>query len=305
MKTLEVLIQEYQQSHGTLPGLQGGLREEAFLQHIRASATREAQIRALKGADLGRPEDLCRADPFGPYEAAAALATAGEVEEAIWLCFMAAMVGHHEADGWRRLKVIYQQFDGRTLWSWANVSADPLGFRTWLLDNLERLLGADGVKRRRGNHRKFCSPDPRKRNNFADTVEAYVSLIAKWTSQRGWVAAVYRSSGGDPELAFDLMFKTLDPVKNFGRLGCFDFLTRLGHLGLARVEPRSPFLVGATGPAQGANRLFTGNSAQPTRREARQLDYLAGRLAKHLGVTMSVIEDALCCWNKAPDIVVL
>ena len=40
----------------------------------------------------------------------------------------------------------------------------------------------------------------------------------------------------------------MDTVQRFGRLGKFDFLTMLGKLGIAPIEPGITFLKGATGP---------------------------------------------------------
>jgi hypothetical protein len=47
-------------------------------------------------------------------------------------------------------------------------------------------------------------------------------------------------------------------VASFGRTARFDYLTMVGKLGLAGIEPGSTYMQGATGPFTGACLLFTG-----------------------------------------------
>jgi hypothetical protein len=83
-------------------------------------------------------------------------------------------------------------------------------------------------------------------------------------------------------------------VHRFGRLGRFDYLCMLGKLGLAEIEPGSPYLVGSSGPLKGAM-LMAGPKA------TADLDAQMARLARVLEVGMQSIEDALCNWQKKPE----
>ena len=87
-------------------------------------------------------------------------------------------------------------------------------------------------------------------------------------------------------------------VYGFGRLGNFDFLTMIGKLHLAPIEPGSVYLQGATGPLAGAKLLFHGNRAFPT--GAKRLGDRVDGLDSYLNVGKQVLEDSLCNWQKSP-----
>ena len=87
----------------------------------------------------------------------------------------------------------------------------------------------------------------------------------------------------------------------FGRLGRFDFLTMLGKLGIAPVQPGSAYLWhDASGPLAGAKLLLLGDADAKV--PARQLDAQLEDLDKHLKVGMQTLEDALCNWQKIREI---
>jgi hypothetical protein len=90
----------------------------------------------------------------------------------------------------------------------------------------------------------------------------------------------------------------MESVYRFGRLGKFDYLTMLGKLALAPVEPGSAYMTGATGPVAGARLLFSGDPKADL--SALWLDARLVDLDAYLGVGMQVLEDALCNWQKNP-----
>lgn len=87
-------------------------------------------------------------------------------------------------------------------------------------------------------------------------------------------------------------------VRSFGRTACFDYLTLVGNLNLSDIEAGSPYLNGATGPLAGAQMLFS--QTQTERIKVRELDSLLKNLGESLEVSMQVIEDAICNWQKHP-----
>jgi hypothetical protein len=87
----------------------------------------------------------------------------------------------------------------------------------------------------------------------------------------------------------------MDAVASFGRTARFDYLTMVGKLGLAQIEPGSTYMQGSTGPLQGARLLF-GEAAS-----AAALDAWLVELDGVLDVGMQVLEDALCNWQKSPE----
>lgn len=88
-------------------------------------------------------------------------------------------------------------------------------------------------------------------------------------------------------------------VASFARLAKFDYLTMVGKLGLAPIEPGSPYLKGASGPLRGAILLFVAAGAQLP--AVKDLDSWVIELGAYLGCGMQVMEDSLCNWQKSPD----
>ena len=72
----------------------------------------------------------------------------------------------------------------------------------------------------------------------------------------------------------------------------------LAKLGLAEIEAPSPYLAKATGPKKGAKLLFENDLKSKTK--IKTLDENVVLLGKHLGVSMQVMEDSICNWQKSP-----
>jgi hypothetical protein len=127
-------------------------------------------------------------------------------------------------------------------------------------------------------------------------VDSYVAWVGSDGHARLFADAV-RRTGNDPHTIFDALYRTLT-VKSFGRLAKFDYLSLIGRYSIAPVDAGSAYLNGATGPARGARLLFDGRTDGPSSLQAiqRMLDALDADLQ----VTMKVIEDALCNWQKSP-----
>ena len=71
---------------------------------------------------------------------------------------------------------------------------------------------------------------------------------------------------------------------SFGRMAKFDYLTMIGKLELAHIEPGSTYLEGATGPLAGARLLFGGSTTARLSRE--DLHSRSVELGDALGVGM-------------------
>ena len=105
-------------------------------------------------------------------------------------------------------------------------------------------------------------------------------------------------SGRDSKKTFDYLYESMAAVKRFGRTARFDFLTMVGKLTLANIEPRTTYMEGATGPFAGGCLLFSGSNTR--RFERPVLEELLVELGTELSVGMQVLEDALCNWQKEP-----
>lgn len=243
---------------------------------------------------------LERMDPsssvFDPLRAAVLRMRRGEYDEAFWLVFLFVHFGKHSVDGWRLVRDIYGGL-GENHWSWRKVSTNPRAFRDWLVENQDRLV-RDGVSRRFGNHRKYETLSASSSAGTAAVVDSYVTWVSPPRTHRELIQEAHRQVGQDPRAVFDFLYRSMNAVSRFGRLAKFDYLTMLGKLGIAPIEPGSAYLVGATGPMKGARLLFLGSTTG--KGKATELDLWLNELDQKLGVGMQVLEDSLCNWQKSP-----
>jgi hypothetical protein len=233
-------------------------------------------------------------DLFDPLKAAALHSRAGRVDEAWWLVFLAVHFGKHRLDGWRLARDVYSGLGDEAYWTWPRIKRDQARFRDWLASHEPTLQG-----RRFSNHRKYESLKATSAAGTAAIFESYVAWIAPFGDHRTLIRETHKIVGQNPREVFDYLYKTMS-VKRFGRLGKFDFLTMLGKLEIAPIEPGSAYLSdGATGPLRGARLLFTGNVTSDAK--ARALDADLSQLDVELSVGMQALEDALCNWQKSPS----
>ena len=108
------------------------------------------------------------------------------------------------------------------------------------------------------------------------------------------IAASLREARGDAGLAFDSLYRSMETVIRFGRLARFDYLTMVGKLELAPIQPGLAYIKGSTAPLAGAKLVFANGTAT-------DLDEWVVQLAGKLHVGMQVMEDSLCNWQKSPD----
>ena len=126
-------------------------------------------------------------------------------------------------------------------------------------------------------------------------MQSYVDWVAPPRTHDQMIQGVHKQVGQNARDVFDFLYRSMNAVKRFGRLAKFDYLTMLGKLGIAPIEPGSAYMIGATGPLKGARLLFGGKSS------ANELDSLLNELDAHIQVGMQVLEDALCNWQKSPS----
>jgi hypothetical protein len=248
------------------------------------------------------PHDLRRMDPhsdlFDPLRAAALRFRRGEFDEAYWLTFIATHFGKHARDGWRLARDIYGKLGGPGLWDWKTISGNPAAFRVWLKANESRLSGGDGVSRRFSNHRKYESLKASSRAGTAAVFDSYVQWVRPPRTHQDLIREVHKLVGQNPQEVFNHLYHQMNAVRRFGRLAKFDYLTMLGKLGIAPIDPGSAYLGEATGPLRGARLLFTGNVSSAI--SGKSLDQRLLNLDSHLNLGMQTLEDAICNWQKSP-----
>jgi Alpha-glutamyl/putrescinyl thymine pyrophosphorylase clade 3 len=286
---LNAELQQFSATSRPLLGIALQSRRSALVLQMIASLRRLDYTRAIKSREVA-PN---RADPsssfFDPERAAAFYARKGQIDEAIWLIFLATHFGQHGRHGWRMLKDVYSGL-GAGVWSWARVSANPTQFTDWLRRNAGNIKGAFG------NHRKYETLNPLSKAGTANVIESFINCFTPSPSR--WFSDLGRATGNDPHKVFDAAYGNLT-IDRFGRLARFDFLALLGRLDLAPIAPGSAYLSGATGPLRGARLLIDGDAKSKTR--AATLDGILQDLDRVLHVGMQVMEDSTCNWQKSPD----
>jgi hypothetical protein len=270
-----------------------GLADETVISVLAwqfiASIRREDYYRLIQRS----PISVERTDPNGAVfcaeRAVAYHKQQGNIDEACWLIFLMTHFAKRSDTGWLMLQSVYGQL-GKGIWDWLSVSKDPEQFYQWLGENWKSIPSAFG------NHRKYESRRPDAKRPISRAVEDYL----RWIEPGGhgaFFANAVRSAGNNPATIFHYLYANM-AVTSFGRLAKFDYLSLLGRYRLAPIVAGSAYLDGATGPGRGARLLLDGNPESNSKNTSLQTG-LDG-LDALLGVGMSVMEDALCNWQKSP-----
>ncbi|MFL1874506.1 hypothetical protein ACIKT0_04655 [Hansschlegelia beijingensis] len=299
-QALAAKITTYERNHGALPGLRVQGRLTPLVCQFVDSLRRVEFAHHIRDAD----HDPRREDPgsplFDPLRAAVIKDRRGEKDEAWWLVFLATHFGKHSIDGWRLTRDIYGKLGQGGRWDWATTAAHPKGLESWLTINEATLRGADGVSRRFSNHRKYESLSAAAANGTAAILSSYVAWIAPPRTHHDMVRETHQQVGQNPAAVFDALYGSLDAVRRFGRLGRFDFLTMLGKLGIAPIDPGSTYLKDSTGPLRGARLLFGGSPTAGI--PASLLEEKLRHFGEDVGLGSQVLEDGICNWQKSPDL---
>jgi hypothetical protein len=227
---------------------------------------------------------------FDPVKAAYLYDRSGNKDEAAWLVFLSTHFGFNRRIKWELTRQVYGALGKGSPWTWARTTGDLAGFEQWFAANASQLAGLPF-----GNHRKYVSLRPDAEYNLVDTVASYVDWLG---ANRGFAMLVAEIDHPptDAKTRFDRLYRA-SPIMGFGRTGNFDFLTMIGKLGIADIEPPLPYLQGSTGPIRGAKLLVADDPK--ARISARQLSPIVVALGANLGLGMQVMEDALCNWQKS------
>ncbi len=294
-RRLDAGLRTFDQRKKHLPGIRDSVnRRKAFIEQLLESIHRVKFVEVIRTREISAR----RADPndelFDPLKAAILHQRQGNIEEAFWLVFLFVHFGKHARAGWRYAREVYGRLGDGGRWDWASTSSNPAEFRAWLhahQDDLKR----EGVPRGFGNHRKYESLDAYSDNGTGAAVESYVRWVNPPRTHQELMGQACRQANGNPRAAFHDLYQSMAAVVRFGRMARFDYLTMVGKLGLAAIEPGSTYMQGATGPVRGARLLFGG------RESTADHDSWLVDLDAQLKVGMQVLEDSLCNWQKSPE----
>jgi hypothetical protein len=295
-KRIEAALTEFEADALRLPGIRDAAARAAFVEQLIDSIHRVRFVSVVKTRELS----AVRADPntllFDPLKAAILQSRAGLLEDAYWLVFLSVYFGKHKTGGWRYAREVYGCLGDDRRWDWVAISANPEEFRDWLRVNEQHLRRPGGGF---GNHRKYETLSADSPRGTAAAFESYVKWVAPPRTHSQLIQTALLSAGNNKKKAFDGLYHSMRSVTSFGRTARFDYLTMVGKLGFAEIEPGSAYIRNSTGPATGARLLFGGSMTSGLR--AAQLDKWVVDLNAYLNVGMEVLEDALCNWQKNPD----
>jgi hypothetical protein len=295
---LESELHSFDSMNRPLLGIRNPARRVALLEQILESIHRVKFVSVIKSRDLSNLRTDPNSDLFDPLRAAILYQRQGNIEEAFWLVFLFVHFGKNARAGWRYAREIYGRLGYSVKWDWINVSTDPSGFRTWLHSH-QMELKRNGVPRGFGNHRKYQSLDAYSTTGTGAAVESYVRWVGSPRTHQDLMEQAYQQADRNPYVAFDKLYHSMCTVVSFGRTARFDYLTMVGKLSLAPIEPGSTYMQNSTGPIMGAHLLFF--DKKTTQASASDLDSWLVDLDTRLHVGMQVIEDALCNWQKCPE----
>lgn len=290
----------YEQQVSPLVGINNAAYRETLIKQFVESLRRIRYVTRIAQRDVS----ISRADPssnlFDPERAAVLHKRQGHLDEAFWLVFLSIHFGKNLRTEWRYVRDIYGSLGGGAYWNWARTSSNPVLFRQWLAANLATLKGGDGIKRNFGNHRKYQSLHPYSAIGTGAAIESYVNWVSRFGTHALLIQDALAHTDGSQRAMFDYLYQSMNAVVSFGRTAKFDYLTMVGKLGLAPIEPGSAYMDKATGPLTGAKLIFSGN---PTANlSCSDLDTRLIQLEAYLNVGMQAMEDALCNWQKSPSV---
>lgn len=290
---LRTKIGQHQARCRPLPGINTPGHLDCILAQLIDSKRRVKYAKTITAIQHDQTVKDPRNIAFNPLKAAVLHSRSGNHDEACWLVFLATHFGKHISDGWNLTKAVYGRLGAGPNWDWATTSQNVAAFRTWISQNEKALR-----RFRFSNHRKYESIVSAHGKGLADVVESYVNWIGPPGTHSDFVRAAHKIIGQNPKDVFDYIYRSMDAVKRFGRLGKFDYLTMLDKLQLAPIEPGTAYLAEATGPLFGARLLFGGSTTSNLR--AITLESYLVDLDHDLQVGMQVLEDSLCNWQKSP-----
>ncbi len=283
---------------GILLGIGTPQRMECFLFQVIDSMRRIKYFDKISDRD----SSIKFTDPskviFDPFKAAIWHRNNDGIEEAFWLTFLATHFGKHKRTKWKLMKAFYSNLGRDPFWSWENINNNVDALEGWFDENLEALKD-EGMF---GNHRKYTSIGGTKKNETQTTILSYIKWIQGFGSHEVLVSLAASESSRDPKKSFRYFYNDMSKVFGFGRTAKFDFLCSVGKLKLAPIVPDDIYFSGATGPLQGAKLFFFNNAKYeiPISELSKMVNDFEEKLNLNFG--MQVLEDALCNWQKKPDL---
>lgn len=287
-------LSEYVNGGRRLPGLADSAVKEVFVRQLIDSVKRVKYALTLSNRAVGQVRSDPSSDLFDPLKAAVYHMKNGNLDEAVWLVFLATHFGKSKDSRWLLVGDFYLGAPGHNVFSWERVS-NSLSDHQEFINNLYYALDQKVPRRKFSNHRKYESLRPNSKRSLYKVISSYRDFIANYGDHRKLFDFVI--CGGCKYKSFETFYALMGNVLSFGRTARFDFLTMLGKLKILDIEPQKTYMVGATGPLRGAKLLY-GMSKSSAKFECDLFELSLTLSINPFG--MQVLEDALCNWQKNP-----
>lgn len=282
---------------GGLAGLEPAGSFEALTEQIIDSLRRNRYVEHLRTVTLSdKPLDP-GSGLFDPVRAAIILQRKENLDEAYWMIFLYTHFGKNRRSGYGYARDVYGALGAEPYWTWARIRQSVPEFRDWLEEHRGEIR-SNNTPGGFGNHRKYESLGGWSDKGTGAVVESYVD----WVGDRGHVAKfaelVTETSNGED--VFAALDEAMKMVYRFGRTARFDYLMMASKVGLLDARPTHAHLRDATGPKKGVQLLLSGTSNGKA--STAELDRVVAQLEAHLHVGFDVLEDAICNWQKSPQV---
>lgn len=292
-------LSEYEAEFGPLPGIIELAARQTLVEQMVSSLRRIEYVRGFRNRPAMSPE---RIDPhshlFDPLKGAFYLDQKGGRDEAVWMTFVGTHFGKHADDSWKLAANVMGSFGQGPVWTAQLYGAHTAEFEA-MLSGRKAELESKSISGRFSNHRRYQSKSP-------DKIGRVFATFHDWLFAPGGidvrVREIHQEVGQEPAAVFKKLYRSMDSVYGFGRLGRFDFLTMLGKLDLAPIEADSVHFTNATGPLAGAKLLVLGDTDADG--NTKEIERAVDALDEYLGVGKQVLEDSLCNWQKNPKVYV-
>ncbi|KAA3609683.1 MAG: hypothetical protein D8M58_21570 [Calditrichaeota bacterium] len=296
---LKTNLEEFSKTQISLLGLDTNKKLDIFTRQLIDSIRRVDFVGVIKDREVSEFYSDPNNESFDPLKAALFFKQEGLIDEAFWMIFYFVYFGRNRETGWRLAREIYSSYNEDENWTWNRIIENPSEFRNWLNNNYSQMIN-DGIPRKFGNHRRYSTFNPTKKNNVADAIESYVSWINPPRTHIELFEENFSSSDSNPITTFNSLYVSMNSVLTFGRLAKFDYLTMVAKTGLFSIEPGLAYINGSTGPESGTKLLFYNNINSNVSSSELEEFLVNLRDALELGpLGMQVLEDAICNWQKS------
>lgn len=255
---------------------------DAFIKQLSDSINRVKYFERISSREISSNRANPSSSLFDPLKAILYLKEI-DFDEACWLAFLTIHFGESKNSNWKLTKTFYSGHNLGKLFAYSSIKNDIGLVQSWV----DSVSNDKTLKLKFGNHRKYESL-----KNLPYVISSYYS----WVDSNGGHENLFKNNAiTDSKELFKELYEKITIIR-FGRLAKFDYLSLLYKTKIANILADCCYIKGSTGPSSGAKKMFGANYSDS------ELDSIAMKLADHLNIGYQEMEDALCNWQKSPEV---